>query len=123
MKSAILAFGLAAMTALAAVPAAAQSYQPVTDKATFLQLIGSKNLTNRLYGVDLRVGADGTITGSGAGWDITGTWSWQNGYFCREMNWGGDPIPYNCQLVESAGNDMRFTTDQGAGDSAAFTLR
>lgn len=101
----------------------AQGYEPVTDRDTFLQLMGDKNLSNRLYGVNLRVSPDGTIAGTGAGWDVTGTWSWENGYFCREMSWGGDPIPYNCQLVESNGPDMRFTTDQGAGDSASFRLR
>jgi len=102
---------------------AAQGYEPVKDRATFLALLGDKNLSNRLYGVNLRVSPDGTIAGTGAGWDVTGTWSWQSGFFCREMNWGGDPIPYNCQLVESNGPDMRFTTDQGAGDSASFRLR
>ena len=103
--------------------AAAQDYQPVKDRDTFLQLLGDKNLSNRLYGVNLNVAPDGTITGTGAGWDVTGTWWWQDGFFCREMTWGGDPIPYNCQLVESNGPDMRFTTDQGAGDSASFRLR
>jgi len=103
--------------------AMAQDYRAVTDQSEFMALIGGKNLTNRLYGVNLSVRPNGTISGTGAGWDIKGTWSWQNGYFCREMSWGGDPIPYNCQLVEIAGNDMRFTVDQGAGDSAAFRLR
>lgn len=102
---------------------AAQGFEPVKDRATFLQLLGDKNLSNRLYAVNLRVSPDGTIAGSGAGWDVTGTWSWENGFFCREMTWGGDPIPYNCQLVETNGPDMRFTTDQGAGDSASFRLR
>ena len=115
------------MTALAIVAggtaAAAQDFVPVTERDTFLQLLGDKNLSNRLYGVNLKVLPDGTITGTGAGWDVTGTWSWQDGFFCREMTWGGDPIPYNCQLVESNGPDMRFTTDQGAGDSASFRLR
>ena len=106
-----------------AAPVAAQSYQPITDRATFLQSMGGKNLSNRLYGVNLQVTEDGGIVGTGAGWDITGTWSWQDSYFCREMSWGGDPIPYNCQLVEFDGQDMRFTTDQGAGDSASFRLR
>ena len=103
--------------------AQAQSYQPVTDQTTFLQILGDKRLSNRLYGVNLRVMPDGDIVGTGAGWEVTGTWSWQNGYFCREMTWGGDPIPYNCQLVETNGRDLRFTTDQGSGDSASFRLR
>lgn len=117
-----------AMAAVAAVlittgSAAAADFQPVTDRDTFLQLLGDKNLSNRLYGISLKVSADGTIAGTGAGWEVTGTWSWQDGFFCREMNWGGDPIPYNCQLVETNGPDMRFTTDQGTGDSASFRLR
>lgn len=114
---------LTAAALAAAAPVAAQSYQPITDRATFLQSMSGKNLSNRLYGVNLQVTEDGSIVGTGAGWDITGTWSWQDSYFCREMSWGGDPIPYNCQLVEFDGQDMRFTTDQGAGDSASFRLR
>lgn len=114
---------LTAAALAAAAPVAAQSYQPITDRAAFLQSMGGKNLSNRLYGVNLQVTEDGGIVGTGAGWDITGTWSWQDSYFCREMSWGGDPIPYNCQLVEFDGQDMRFTTDQGAGDSASFRLR
>jgi len=103
--------------------ALAQDYRAVTDQSEFLGLIAGKNLTNRLYGVNLAVKPNGTIDGTGAGWDIEGTWSWQNGYFCREMTWGGDPIPYNCQLVEVAGSDLRFTVDQGSGQSASFRLR
>ncbi|MEL6640674.1 MAG: dihydrodipicolinate reductase [Pseudomonadota bacterium] len=114
---------LGAAVMLAASGAQAQSFQPVTDKQTFLQILGNKRLSNRLYGVNLKVNADGGIIGTGAGWDVTGTWSWQDGFFCREMTWGGDPIPYNCQLVETNGRDLRFTTDQGAGDSASFRLR
>lgn len=114
---------LAMMMLAPASVASAQDYRAVTDQSEFLALIGNKNLTNRLYGVNLAVNPNGTINGKGAGWDITGTWSWQGGFFCREMTWGGDPIPYNCQLVEVAGNDVRFTVDQGAGQSASFRLR
>ncbi|UWQ99148.1 dihydrodipicolinate reductase [Rhodobacteraceae bacterium S2214] len=116
-KTAAIAF------VLSATAATAQGYQAISDKATFLATLGGKNLSNRLYGVNLAVSPAGQIAGTGAGWEITGTWSWQNGYFCREMNWGGDVIPYNCQLVEFNGQEMRFTTDQGAGDSASFKLR
>lgn len=121
MTSGLKIAAVAAIAGLTALPAYA--YTPVTDKDAFLSLMGGKNLTNRLYGVNLNVNPNGTIIGTGAGWEITGTWSWENGYFCREMNWGGDPIAYNCQLVEAQGSDLRFTTDQGAGDSASFRLR
>lgn len=120
MKFAILSV----IIATAAIPAAAESYVPVKDQETFLSLVEGKELRNFFYGVRLNVLADGRIDGSAIGWGIEGQWSWQDGYFCRELSWGGDPIPYNCQLVEARGDDrVRFTVDQGAGDSASFRLQ
>ena len=115
---------LALIFAFAAAPAVADGYAPVKDKSTFVSLIEGKELRNFLYGVRLNVMEGGTIAGSAIGWEIVGNWTWQDGYFCREMSWGGDPIPYNCQLVEARGEDrIRFTVDQGAGDSASFRLQ
>lgn len=109
---------------LTATPSLADGYVPVTDQSTFLSLVENRELRNFFYGIKLNVLGNGQIQGRAVGWDVTGSWSWQDGYFCREMNWGGDPIPYNCQLVEVEGNDrMRFTVDRGAGDSASFRLR
>jgi hypothetical protein len=120
MKYAVLSLILA----FVAAPALADGYAPVKDEATFVSLIDGKELRNFFYGVRLNVFEEGTIQGSAIGWEIVGDWSWQDGYFCREMSWGGDPIPYNCQLVEARGDDrIRFTVDQGAGDSASFRLR
>ena len=120
MKHVILSLIVASFAA----PAVADSYVPVKDETTFKSLIAGKELRNFLYGVRLTVLDDGTIDGSAIGWDIEGTWSWQDGYFCRELSWGGDPIPYNCQLVEARGEErLRFTVDQGAGDSASFRLQ
>ena len=62
--------------------------------------------------------------GDALGWQITGSWWWNDGYFCREMDWEGYAIPYNCQLVETNdGRIVRFTVDRGTGDSAQFRLR
>ena len=106
-----------------AEPALAQGYEPVTDEATFLSLVDGKTLNIALYGLTLEVTPDGQIGGSALGSPVTGTWSWQDGYFCREMAWGEDPIEYNCQLVELSGDLLRFTTDQGSGESASFRIR
>ena len=115
---------LATILASVAAPALAGGYAPVKDAETFINLVDGKALRNFLYGVRLNVLEEGTIEGSAIGWEIVGNWTWQDGYFCREMSWGGDPIPYNCQLVEARGDDrIRFTVDQGAGDSASFRLQ
>ncbi len=105
-------------------PALAEDFQPVTDEGQFLELVGDRVLRIGLYDLSLRVRPGGVIEGSAMGWDITGTWDWQDGYFCRSMDWSGTEIAYNCQLVEArSGEVVRFTVDQGRGESASFRLR
>ena len=107
---------------LATLPALASAdLAPVKDRDAFVKLIAGKTLTRPL--VTLTVSPDGRIEGRGAKWDVTGSWSWQDGFFCRELNWGGDELGYNCQEVRANGNRLRFTSDKGTGDSADFRLR
>lgn len=105
-------------------PVAANDYQPVRDKSDFLSLMEGRTLNLGLFRVSLSVLPDGRIDGSALGWPVTGSWEWKDGYFCREMDWSGTPIPFNCQLVEARGEEnMRFTVNQGEGESATFRLR
>ncbi len=114
---------LAAAALLTAPPALAADFTAVSDRAAFLSLIDGKQLLLSTWNVALTVKPDGQISGSMMGWDVTGSWVWQDGYFCREMDWSGYPIDYNCQLVEAQGNEaLRFTVDKGAGRSAVFAL-
>ena len=103
-----------------AAPALAD-FQTVRDQSQFIDLVNGKTLTRPL--VSLRVTPAGNISGKGAAWSVSGNWTWQNGYFCRSLEWGGDDMGYNCQEVESNGERIRFTSDQGAGSSAEFRLR
>jgi hypothetical protein len=113
-----------ALAVAAALPAAAESFSRISDRSAFVQTVQDKELRLGMFGVSLKVEEDGEIRGSALGWDIIGTWEWQDGYFCREMDWSGYPIPQNCQLVEAkGGEEIRFTVDKGAGDSASFKLR
>jgi hypothetical protein len=119
----MLRFCIALMLAFPAA-AAAEGFTPVKEKDRFLDLVQNRELRIGLYDLSLNVLPDGRIAGSALGWDITGKWTWQDGYFCREMDWSGTPIRYNCQLVEAQGAEkLRFTVDQGKGDSATFRLR
>ncbi|WP_103332161.1 dihydrodipicolinate reductase [Pseudotabrizicola formosa] len=104
--------------------AQANDYSPVRDKDQFLSLVKDKDLRIGLYNLTLKVTPDGKINGTALGWAISGTWRWEDGYFCRDMDWSGYAIPFNCQLVETRdGRDLRFTVDKGAGSSASFRLR
>ncbi len=101
--------------------AASADFQKVNDKSRFIDIIEGKTLTYPL--VRLRVTEDGRIEGIGARWEITGDWTWRDGYFCRNLFWGGDEIGYNCQEVRVNDNRVRFTSDRGEGQSAVFRLR
>ena len=105
-----------------AAPAAA-AFDRISDRSTFMETVGGKDLRIGIYGLTLNVLDNGQITGRAVGYDITGSWSWENGYFCRDMDWSGYPIEYNCQLVEVDGDRIRFTVDQGAGDDAVLRIR
>lgn len=112
------------LLALCSMPARAETYAPIKDRPSFLQLVEGRDLRIGLYNLTLNLMPDGQITGSALGWGITGSWRWEAGFFCRQMDWSGYAVADNCQLVEALGTEkLRFTTDQGVGDSATFKLR
>jgi hypothetical protein len=113
-----------ALLALSCATPAFADFVAISDRDEFLQVIEGRELRLGVFQIALKITPDGQINGSALGWDVVGTWSWDGGYFCREMDWSGEPIPYNCQLVEVQDNaKIRFTVDKGAGDEATFNLR
>jgi hypothetical protein len=116
---------IAAVLALLLPQAAlATDYEPIREKDKFLSLIEGRDLRIGLYNLALRVTPDGQIRGKALGWGVTGSWTWQDGYFCRELDWSGKEIPFDCQLVEARGeSELRFTVDRGKGRSASFRLQ
>ncbi|WP_033419272.1 hypothetical protein [Pseudorhodobacter ferrugineus] len=105
----------------APLPALAEGFSPVREKAEFVGLINGKALTR--FGISLNVSPKGAIKGKAFGATVTGNWNWKNGLFCRDMAYGSTEIPVNCQLVERKGSTLRFTSDAGKGDSADLRLK
>ena len=52
----------------------------VNDQDEFVSVIAGKTLTRPW--IKIIVTADGRIEGRGIRWDVEGTWTWKNGYFC-----------------------------------------
>lgn len=103
-----------------ASPAAAQDHEVVKDRAHFVSLVDGRSLSR--IGVRLEVSRDGRILGRAFGRDVRGEWTWQAPYFCRSMQWGTEPLPYNCQTVRRIGAHLRFQSDRGTGDYADLRL-
>ncbi|MBT8423426.1 MAG: dihydrodipicolinate reductase [Silicimonas sp.] len=109
------------IAALLAGPAFAEGFQRVDDRNGFLSLVKDREL--KRLGVRLRVLNAGRIAGRAFGQDVTGSWDWKGGYFCRDLAVDGDPLEYNCQLVQVNGRTVRFTSDKGSGIYADLRLQ
>ena len=112
---------LAAAALCGFASAAVAEFEKVADKDAFVRLIAGKELARPF--VNLVVTSDGRIEGTGLRWEVNGEWTWQDGYFCRSLFWGGDDLGYNCQEVRAHGERLRFTSDEGTGQSAVFRLK
>lgn len=125
MKFVLLAVSLAAGLSVSSL-AAAGEFEIVSDQSRFQAEIVGKELRLQGYGpivVRLTVLPDGEIEGRGMGWPVTGQWQWQDGFFCRHLDWGGSDLGQNCQAVLLFGQTVRFVSDQGQGDFANFRLQ
>lgn len=100
---------------------ARSEYLVIKDKNTFIAAIKDKTLKRPL--IRLEVTEDGKITGRAAMLSVTGQWTWEKSYFCRDLFWGSRNLGYNCQQVSRSGKKIRFTSDEGEGDFADFTVK
>lgn len=113
-------FCLTAVAALAPLPATAELAR-VMDRAAFLNAVQGRDLSR--IGITLRVAPNGSISGRALGRDVTGTWVWEGGMFCRTLDAGDRQFGRNCQVVSVDGTAIRFHADQGTGDIADFRIR
>lgn len=116
MITALLATFLAALMATAA----SAEFTKINDEGQFKAVVAGKTLKRPL--VQLQVSPGGEISGIGVTWEVTGNWTWRDGFFCRDLFWGGSNLGYNCQQVAVNGGRIRFTSDRGTGDHADFRL-
>jgi len=60
---------------------------------------------------------DGRIEGAIGDAILIGSWTWEDGYFCRTARLDNDDLGTDCELIESDGHRMRYSSARGTGDS------
>lgn len=109
------------LTGLFAASPALADLVRITDRGAFIATVQGRDLSR--IGISLNVAPNGSISGRALGRDVTGTWSWENGMFCRTLNAGDRQFGRNCQVVSADAGNIRFHADQGTGDIADFNIR
>ncbi len=72
-------------------------------------------------GVVFTVNADNTITGDVNGEAATGTWAFEDGFWCRRIVLG-DAFTEDCQLWVVDGDRLIITRDRGRGERFAWRV-
>ena len=107
-----------------ATPVSAPAAEPIaaaiTEEAAFRSAIVGKTLG--FNGNTFTVNADGTFSGPWDGGGISGTWTWENGAFCREGKTATRTLDLDCQTWAVDGNVATVTRDRGAGQSFDYTI-
>ena len=100
---------------------AANAFTKIDRAEEFVAAVNGKQLTRT--GIRLTVTPNGEIRGRAFGRPVTGDWTWENGFFCRDLAWGKRELGYNCQMVQLDGTALRFTSDRGQGIYADLWLK
>lgn len=91
---------------------------PISDEETFRKAIVGRTVALQ-DGANMTINADNTITGAVDGEVVTGTWSFEDGYWCRTITLG-DIFTEDCQLWVVDGDRLVITRDRGNGESFAW---
>ena len=122
-----LGLALTVLFAVVGATGAAGAFERLESRDQFIDTVAGKELliTRPFFlrsAIKLAVSSNGEITGRAMTQPVKGDWRWENGLFCRDLFWGERDLGPNCQVVEVAGDRIRFTADHGRGKSADFRI-
>lgn len=91
------------------------AWRRVETEEMFRQAFADKVLISE--GMRFTIHSDGRISGRIGNSLLTGTWHWRDRYFCRTAELDGENLGLDCEIIEMLGNQMRYTRDEGNGDT------
>lgn len=120
MQSKVLVSGILALTLAGCV----DTSLPVTKgristEDQFLATVAGKTISNSDTTISIK--HNGTITGVTHGNEISGTWEWRDGFWCRTIT---EPAvtPEDCQVWEITQSQLVITREKGAGEVLRYAL-
>ncbi|PYG28264.1 hypothetical protein [Pelagimonas varians] len=99
--------------------ALAQDFDRIDSEPEFRALALDKTLY--LGDTQVTVHDKGAMTVVFKGKEITGTWQWEDGFFCRILK--SYSTKADCQLWEYDGTDFRIARDKGNGQAFVYTVQ
>ena len=109
-----------AMSAWSGTASAESGKKKIATEQEFLDMVAGKKIAND-HGHSI-AHPDGTISGAFQGKKMTGTWDWEDRYFCRAAVWGKKVFGRQCQTVTVSDNKVTFGRDKGKGKKVGYRL-
>ena len=53
---------------------------------------------------------------------VSGEWSWEGEYYCRDVAIGTRDLGRDCQVVTASANRISYTRNRGSGQTSTFEL-
>ena len=112
-------FAVTALLAACADTALPVTEGRITTEAQFMETVAGKSAANQL--AEITIHRDGRITGVSDGVPFAGTWTWQDGFWCRTVT---EPVavPEDCQVWEIRDDLLIITRDRGRGSQLRYAL-
>ncbi|GGH25754.1 hypothetical protein SAMN05444007_103187 [Cribrihabitans marinus] len=95
-------------------------WRRITTRADFCDAVVDRVILGD--GLRFVIGSDATISGQAHGVALSGVWTWNEGYFCRNARVGEAETGKDCEVIEVAPGRMRYTRDRGRGASVVVTI-
>lgn len=95
-------------------------WQRILTREAFCSAFAGRVLIGE--GMRFVIHADGRITGRADGARLSGSWTWQGAFFCRDVRLDGADPGHDCEMIEQSGRRMRYTRARGSGAATIVSL-
>ena len=92
----------------------------MSETSTVLPEIMGKTLSNDAGYVMIM--SDGSLTGEFNGKALTGSWTEEDGYFCRKVQLDGEALPDDCQTLTRVEGGIMLGREKGQGSTALYKV-